>query len=513
MRLNIFKIPPDQVKPLRAKLTDKGMTSIKELDLDGWSGNFLFSESPLPGHIPWITTFAEYFGGRKFYNRSYFATMLLEKEASCYVLSFGKSHFYVRPHCDYDFGIELSKRIADEDDIAQTSARRFQGKQKKDIRSFGGRARLNIPPGESVDFLQAAIIPSKTKTYGTSGKFGASALVAPTITPDEVGTFLTGLDAEMENKERFKLPRTIVLTDDDEVSRYDEKLLDELTAPIGTSDIATDTFDLFGVDFVFSSVGSFTLKCGHYKGINLEQLTMRDVKEYISSKEIPRKNLLQLRVTHRRDGEPDFTQSIKEAVDFICDEDRVVLTNGKWLKFNQDYLEYLDESIRQILVEETEPDLLEIADAEGDFNAKLEDLGYEVADKDFTIFQTRSPTPVEAWDLRKDSTVYAVKFGTPQKLNYVCDQAMNVLELIHNRANVKKIPDFERYCLWLGYRAKKRPNNLADSGSIILKQKVDAWARRCEELGIIPTLKLSLKLNPKYDTPKNEPEDGEGGAG
>ncbi len=65
-------------------------------------------------------------------------------------MTFGESHFYVRPHCDYDFGIELAKRIADEGDITQTAARRYQGKQKKDIRSFTDRARLNIPPGESV---------------------------------------------------------------------------------------------------------------------------------------------------------------------------------------------------------------------------------------------------------------------------------------------------------------------------------------------------------------------------
>ncbi len=150
-------------------------------------------------------------------------------------------------------------------------------------------------------------------------------------------------------------------------------------------------------------------------------------------------------------------------------------------------------------MEETEPDFIEIGQTEGAFNASMVDFGSEVADKHFSVFKTNSATPVEAWDLRKDGTVYAVKFGTPQKLNYVCDQAMNVLELIHNRAAVREVPGFERYCLWLGYRAKKQPTNLAESGSIILKQKVDAWARRCEEIGIIPVLKLSRKISTKYD--------------
>jgi hypothetical protein len=223
------------------------------------------------------------------------------------------------------------------------------------------------------------------------------------------------------------------------------------------------------------------------------------VKEYIAEREVPRAKILQLKVTHRPEDGPEYVQTIKEAVDFISDEDRVVLSGGKWLKFNQDYLEFLDESIRQIEVEQTESDLLEIYEVEGDFNVKLGDHGYTVADKDFTIFQTASATPVEAWDLQRGDTVYAVKFGTAQKLNYVCDQAMNVLELIHNKAVAGSIPNFDRYCLWLGYRATKLPTSLADSRSIILKQKVDAWARRCEELGVTPVLKLSLKLSPEHD--------------
>lgn len=499
MRLNIFRIVPNETVALMTQLKEKGLTRIQELDLDGWSGEFLFTDTPATSKIPWVVAFAEYFEGQEFFNLSYSAVIVMQKANSCYAICFGKSHFYVRPYCDFDFGVELAKRIANEDDITQTSARRFQGKQRKDIRSFGSRARLNVPPGESVDFLQAAIIPSKTEAFGSSGKFGVSALLSPSIKPDKIGALLSQIDIELTKNEQFTLPRTILLSDSAEVERYDAKLLDELAAPIGTSEISTATFDLFGVDFVFSSQGSFTLKCGNYKALELEQLTMKDVKLYAEDRKIPREKLLKLKITHHREGDVKFSQSIKEAVDFICDEDRVVLTAGKWLKFNQDYLDYLDESIRQIQVEETESDLQVIEVEEGEFNAVLGGRGYDVADKDFSIFKTSSSTAVEAWDLKKGNTVYAVKFGTPQKLNYVCDQAMNVLDLIHNRANVKKLPAFDAYCLWFGYRAKKPLVNLADSGSIILKQKIDAWARRCEEIGIVPKLKMSLKAHPQHD--------------
>lgn len=500
MRINAFRIPADQVHDMREKLLGSGLSSLKEVSQDGWAGEFLFSEDPHPGAVPWVEDFRAFFDEPdQIKNRTYFAAFIFRKADSCYVLSFGKSHFYLRPFCDYDFGIELGKRIADEDDITQTSARRYQGKQRKDIRSFSGRARLNIPAGESVDFLEARIIPEVIDRFGSIGKFGASAQFTVKISANGIGSFLTGIEKHMTSPARFKLPRTVLLSEDDEVARYDEQLIDEILSPTGLSDFSSNAYDLFGVDFVFSSSGSFTIKCGHYGGLDVELLTMKSVKDYIEEKNISRERILDIRIIHKREGEPLFSQKIKEAVDFICDSDRVVLAGGKWLMFNQDYLEYLDESIRQLEMESTEPDHEVISTSEGEFNKSLADYGYSVADKNFELFKTRSPTSVEAWDLQKDSTVYAVKFGTAQKLGYVCDQAMNTLELLYNRAEVKEVPKFERYCLWLGYRAVKKPANLADTGSIILKQKVDAWARRCYELGIVPLLKLSIRTDPKLD--------------
>lgn len=171
------------------------------------------------------------------------------------------------------------------------------------------------------------------------------------------------------------------------------------------------------------------------------------------------------------------------------------------MRFNQDYLDFLDEYLRSIQVEPTEPNLVETTPTEGDFNLSDEvaQAGYEVADKNFDILRTDSPTPVEAWDLKRGTTVYAVKFGTAQKLGYVCDQAMAVLELLRNKAGVREIPEFQSYCLWLGYRGQQLPQSIADTGSIILKQKIEAWARATEALGLTPVLKISRRLRAGVD--------------
>jgi len=164
--------------------------------------------------------------------------------------------------------------------------------------------------------------------------------------------------------------------------------------------------------------------------------------------------------------------------------------------FNQDYLEFLDEYLESIRVEEVEPEFAEISVTETAFNRseRLRELGYEIADKNFSIFQTRSRTPIEAWDLKKGECVYAVKFGTAQKLGYVCDQASGVLELLRNRAGVKQVPKFRQYCLWLGYKSKANLEKVSQSGSIILKQKIEAWARKAHEVGVEPVIKISRRL-------------------
>lgn len=508
VRLNIFSIPAAEISALKTKLSTSRMVIIKETDQDGWHGSFYYSTEPIPGEIAWIDTYRSYFENLEIpQNINYYAVYLFEKGDQCYALSYGKSHFYLRPHCDYDFGVEVAKRIANETDIKQTAAKRFQGKRKKDIKSYNANSRLDIESGESIEYLQAAIIVSKQEVFGKSGKFGASAQLSPDRNPAELGDFLTKLSSLMSEDALFKLPRTMAVTEQTEIEQYDERLIQELLAPVGTTDFAHNTYDLYGIDFVFSNDGSFKIRCRDYPDLELEELSIKDLKNYISENSIAAEHVLEIRIVHQQEGRPRYTNSLKECLDFIVDGENVILSGGKWMRFNQDYLEFLNEYIRDIQSEEVEDRFKDILVTETEFNVsdEVRTAGYSVADKNFDIFRARSSTPIEAWDLSKGECVYAVKFGTAQKLNYVCDQANNVLELLRNRAGVKQVPHFSSYCLWLGYRAKTPLSSIADTGSIILKQKIEAWARKCRELGIEPVIKISRKLKPGVDT---EEEDG-----
>jgi uncharacterized protein (TIGR04141 family) len=502
VRVNIFRIPAAEVEACKAKLVASQMQVIKQVDQAGWHGEFFYSTNPSYIPVGWAKTYAEYFEGVKApSNLNHWAAFVLTKGDRCYVLGYGKAHFYLRPFCDYDFGIEVAKRIANEADTRQTASRRFQGTKKKDIKTFANNTLLDVESGESVDYIQAGVTVAERPTFGKSGKFGSSALLTPDIEPAGIGSFLNKLDAELAKPARFPLPRTTIITEPEEIARFDELLLDELTSNIGATEFTHNSFDLYGVDFVFSNDGAFAISCPGKPKLELEHLSVGDLKTYISDNHLERKDILRIKVRHDPEDAIGFNRELKETLDFIADDEQVLLTGGKWMHFNQDYLDFLDEFLRSIEVEETEPEFLQIFDDEPAFNisADVKSAGYDVADKNFSILKTKSSTPIEAWDLRKGSRVYAVKFGTAQKLNYVCDQSTAVLELLRNKAGVRKVPNFQSYCLWLGYRGKKQLHGIADTGSIILKQKIEIWARKAREVGVEPVIKISRKMKQGVD--------------
>lgn len=438
MKLNIFKIPTDDLADLRHRLAEAGAAIVHTSTQDDWAGEFYFSKSPGPYIPDWIQLYSSVLPKNIDYStRSFFAVYLFTKDAITYALSYGKAHFYLRSHCDYEFGIELAKRIANENDINHT----------------------------------------------------------------QIGAVLTQVDQALATEARFHIPRTTMITDDIEIARLDRALVAELRSDVGTTDFAHNSFDLYGVDFIFSSTSArFELRGPFRNKQPYESLTMRELKTYLDERNIPDSRVLSVKVVFEDADGSTRTQKLKNIIDYIADDDKVVLVSGKWMRFNQDYLDYLDAYVRGIDTEPVEAELLAITGGEPEFNISpaVAAAGFHVADKDFDILRTTSSTSIEAWDLQRDNTVYAVKFGTAQKLGYVCDQALAVLEILRNQANVKEIPHFERYCLWLGYRvAGDTPlQNISLSGSIILKQKIENWARKCRELGITPLIRISRWIRP-----------------
>lgn len=144
VKLNVFRVELDDVDGLMSKLLDSGMEEVHTGVQDGWHDTFYYSTTPRGGSPNWAKPYAAILtlAGQKAYSTSPYAAHVFVKDTECLVLSYGRSHFYIRPYCDYDYGTDIAKRIADEHDTRQTSGKRFAGKRRKDIKSYANQSGL-----------------------------------------------------------------------------------------------------------------------------------------------------------------------------------------------------------------------------------------------------------------------------------------------------------------------------------------------------------------------------------
>jgi uncharacterized protein (TIGR04141 family) len=475
VKLNIFRIPIGTVQDLETKLGNIGMTVVHSAVIDEWETKFYFSDEPEPVSIPWVAEFSEELSSLASTptNNLHFGAFIWHSSDCCFVLSFGKTHFYLREFCDGEFGLDMARRIGDRDDVRQKAARRYAGRRKKEIRSYQRETQLDVESGESIDYIQAATVDDAM--WGQSAKFGASMLLSPPIDHDGLPDFLRQVQITLTgDSPLYRLPRTEVVKDAADIARYDRELVQAILSE--TAEFEEEAHQLIGVDFVFSGQEEYSFRYFRANSQTLSYLDTSELRSFIRDNGISDDQIFKIKVKVTREDSKGYSLDLKKSLECSVGDERVFLQHGKWVRFNEDYAEWLDAFIDEAIEVDSslEPDLATITTAEPEFNDSLKDRGYDVTDKDMSIIKVPG-YKIEAWDLKKDRTVYAVKFGTTQDLGYVCDQANNVLEVFRNEPAALGNIEVDSYCLWLVLERATPLNKLSDLRSIILKQKLDAW--------------------------------------
>lgn len=500
MKINIFKISKGNISPLEQKIKKLEMANKYVETTNGWVCTFYLSTKPEVDDISWVKDFETTVTDiSKLKNIIYFAIYLCVKGEQCFALTYGKSHFYVRKFCDIDFGLEMAKRIADENDVKQKASKRFSGKKKKEIKSFVKNTRLDNESGESVDYISAAITQQKQIDFGEKSKFGSSLIISRedlivSKIPETLDAIIRVLETE---KPHFDLPKTSEIKDSSQIAKYTSMLLGQIKNDFSSIETEDSSYDLVGTDFVFYTNEKYTFHFGHKKSLQIAELSHTELKKFIDENSIQDNEILTIKVEITNENNKTYTKQLYEMIEYMVPNENIVLEQGKWKQFNAEYVEQINASVDSVTLDQTEAQFSDITLSEPDFNKSdtVKNAGYKKADTDFSKVNIGAGYKVEAWDLQKESTVYAVKFGSAQKLVYVCSQATTMLDIIRNNANLKKLDNPpKRYCLWLGFKLENIPGKLSEINSIILKQHVDMFARKCREIGIEPILKFSKKV-------------------
>ena len=428
-KYNIYKILKEKKILLIEKLSAVGLKSIGSKTIDKWSMDFYFSNKPDEVDIWWTKIYGEFFKELDIpQNKIYFAVLLISSTDKCYAVSLGKSHFYLKNFSDLDFGLNLAERIADPENLKIKNSKFYKSKKHKIVTTYQGGSEVDFDSGESTHYLRANTI--NNDLWGKTASFGQSVLFNINVQLDNLPNFIEKIEASLQQLPIISIPRVIKISDIQEIKRLDE-LLAEAISRQDNSTLQENLISLSGVDFIFSDQLEYSIylpkrrEAKNPKG----ELSLAMLNSFLQSNNIDIKdNINNIRVKiHNEYGRPR-SAPLKELIDFIDEDNRCCLIDGQWYKFNQKYVDFLQKEVDSIGLEIM--DELVLDSTEDEFNKRHAKLGYINCDKVCQSLDKKYR--IEKMDLFKEGTLYFVKFGTPQKLNYVIDQAINTVKLIQS---------------------------------------------------------------------------------
>lgn len=494
MKMNIFKINLESLDGFKNKLLDVNMSSVFTKNMNGWTTELFFSNNPDEIELPWLKYFKDEIETEHIRNKMYFGVFLWSNLENCFAVTYGKSHHYAKTFCEPGFGLNLATKIADSKDIRQKSARKFGGRNTRAINSYQRETLLDLNVNESVDYLSAKISDDKVKQFSKQAKFGDSLLITKDINWLDFGEFLNHIVNCLTETSKFDLPKVNQIKDEEIIGNLNKELKLLLDNDDLSVNISEDTYSIIGVDFNFSNADKYELYFRRGFKRNSQQLNSLDLPAIIKFAKLNDADLFDIKIKFYTDTRSTYSKDFKNIIDYSHPTEKIILQDGKWFEFNEEYVNQLNTFVDMIKINTTNemPEIDKII--ESDFSKLLSNQhGYNLYDKTFVSTQKHL---FEPWDLEKDETVYAVKFGSSQKLSYVFDQAINTLTLLTNKVKTEKGLIYEnfkikKFCVWLGISRKSKINSLSSVKSLIFKQKAVEWHRVCKNLNIGSEIKIS----------------------
>ncbi|GAA5088969.1 hypothetical protein GCM10023210_13220 [Chryseobacterium ginsengisoli] len=492
-KFNIYKVPKPSQEDLIEKFDSVGLSQISSKHIRGFNLDFFLSSNPELIDIWWTEYYYDFFEENDMpQNKIYFGCLVIHNDELCYVISLGKTHFYLKEFSDLEFGINLAERIIDVNNLKLKNSKFYKSKRNKSIISFSDNTSLDYDSGESLHFVKAKTIDQNL--WGNTASFGHSVQLSIDVPISELPRLIERIESKLSEAPIANFPKAELIKDQSENERLDI-LISEAIRDYD-SDVENDEFNLSGVDFIFTSNAIFVFKL---KGTNLEsetfiELSMDNLREFLRLNHIDIvQKLNNIQVKFIRDEGRNFSKSLKSILQYVTD-DRETLIDGKWYKFNQSYVDLLNEKVGKIQVNHFPDFDYPIQIIEDTFNDDRVIDGYLNLHTSMVTIAGRYT--VENMDLYKDETLFFVKKGGPKELNYAIDQATNIIKLLKNNAskiqNNGEDLNVTTINIWGLVERVTNVNNISQFKSLIFIMKMNELYRDATDAG------LSLEFNINY---------------
>lgn len=461
------------------------------------------------------------------------AVVLAEKEDdTTYAVTFGSAFFLVDKYCDKDFGFNFARMLSF-DEIKTTTLTTPNSHRNKTVSTYVNYNQLEFDSGESFAKLKA-----KVNTDECSNKFKPSIEVGTSIkivtdieTLQNISDIINYIEEKIANgEEKCKIPVFVKIKDKEYIDRLNERMQLEISEQ---PEIVISELEIVGANEIFNhNDDEYIIK---YKGKNKQvtSLTVDELKLFCSDFGFNYcEAVLDIKVGGYCNGEPLPTTVIKNIIEYTDDEERCLLSNGEWYKFNDDYLNYLSASITEIPVEyhpeydfsatihnsflnekfeeeKTSTDYEDKTDeqikkaikskyyAERAFNILRSRDGFQNFDREYTQVGDSNTEPMDLY--KEGGYIFAVKIGnTSGKLCYAIDQSLTSLKL-YKQGKLTDIPQITTVALWFVLERKTHiedENGIPDLNKLemlMLKNKLDQWKKEVRLSGYKPLIYINYR--------------------
>lgn len=472
---------PEKRFELIEKLRAAGLGLAKKVETDECILEFFYSQEPDASDIWWVKTYRDFLDGVEApKNIVYCAAFFVYNDSFCYVVALGKTYIQIKNYCDPDFGINMAQRIA-ADRVKIKNSKFFKSRRNRVASTYQSGNRIEFDSGESLDMIRAATVDPAL--WGSEANFGTAVQFSMDIAPDQLPAFVKRVEEVLKQPARMDLPKVVAIRDAMRLKDLDAKLVQTLSGPdhekivLIANDNCQYSFYLQGAYGNLSDKGEFDKKALQ-NFLNLQNVNM-----------IEQINDIKIRVYDPQGAER--SKNLKALLDYRDAEDNVCLIDGKWYRYNNSFVHFLQREADSIVVDRGK-DETNAKDIDGFIEAQVR-AGF--IDCRRAIAGADEKFKVNKLDLYKDGTLYFIKFGNIEGINYAVDQAINAIKFLQaGRGQISldgQTLDVERICLWLVPGAGRGIDKISQVDSLNFLMKISDLKRSVLAAGFRPRLRVS----------------------
>ncbi|HOX29726.1 MAG TPA: TIGR04141 family sporadically distributed protein [Candidatus Paceibacterota bacterium] len=482
-KYNLYRLMPERRFELVGKLRAAGLESAKKVEAGDCVLEFMYSREPEGSDIWWTKTYKDFFEGvEPPKNVVHCAAFFIYSDTFCYAAALGKTFIQIKNYCDPDFGINMAERIAS-DHVKIKNSKFYKSRRNRVASTYQAGNRIEFDSGESLDMIRAATIDPAL--WGAEANFGTAVQFSLDIAPDQLPPFIKRVEEVLNQPARMGLPKVVLIRDAAKLKDLDGALAQALTAGSDKASLIVNDNCQYGI-YMQGGYGSQS-----EKGM-LDKFAFRNFLDSQSVNLVEQINDIKVRVYDPEGRER--SRNFKAMIDYLDEENRICLIDGKWYRYNQSFLNFLRR----------EADTVAIEKDNGEFKGDQDEFIENQVKAGFTdcrlgIASINEKFRVNKLDLFKDGTLYFVKTGSPESVNYALDQAIGVTKYLQaGRGQIElanQTLDVQKIGLWLASEKSKTIGRLSEVNSLNFLMKIADWKRAVQNAGFRPRVRISQQAS------------------